>query len=129
MSTPPLLSKPLSQQGPLPTRQSNLVRLLRVMEEFRQLEPDLPSQVIHAFLAAALTPGLSIRDLQDRLGMSSASASRSFSFLSDQHRLGKEGLGLIRYEGDAQNGRIKRVFLTTKGQRLVERLNFFLGEA
>lgn len=108
---------------------NNLVRLIRVLEEFRQLEPDLPSQVIHAFLAAAANPGLSIRELQDRLGMTSASASRCFAFLSDQHRLGKEGLDLIRYEGDSANLRIKRVFLTTKGQRLVDRLNFFMGDA
>lgn len=50
--------------------------------------------------------------------MSTASASRTCDYLSDMHRLGKPGMGLIRKVTDLSNKRRIELHLTPKGDQL-----------
>lgn len=96
--------------------------LVRVLEELRTLDPDLPIQYALSFLTIAQNEGLSIRDLSERLGIAQSSASRNVAALSRWHSFGKEGLDLVRAEEDPRERRRKIVTLTEKGRDMAGRL-------
>lgn len=95
-----------------------LVQLFKAIEEFRGIDPEMPSQSAALFLYSAIYPGCTMTDLQKNLGMSQASCSRNVSALSEWHRLEKPGLGLIVASPDPMERRRKIVQLTEKGEQL-----------
>ena len=95
-----------------------LVQLFKAIEEFRAVDPEMPSQSAALFLYSAIYPSCTMTDLQTNLGMSQASCSRNVSALSEWHRLEKPGLGLIVASPDPMERRRKIVQLTDKGQQL-----------
>lgn len=95
-----------------------LVQLFKAIEEFRGVDPEMPSQSAALFLYSAIYPGCTMTDLQTNLGMSQASCSRNVSALSEWHRLEKPGLGLIVATPDPMERRRKIVRLTEKGEQL-----------
>ena len=95
-----------------------LVQLFKAIEEFRGVDPEMPSQSAALFLYSAIYPGCTMTDLQTNLGMSQASCSRNVSALSEWHRLEKPGLGLIVAAPDPMERRRKIVRLTEKGEQL-----------
>ena len=95
-----------------------LVQLFKAIEEFRAVDPEMPSQSAALFLYSAIYPSCTMTDLQTNLGMSQASCSRNVSALSEWHRLEKPGLGLIVATPDPMERRRKIVQLTDKGQQL-----------
>ncbi|OEC39914.1 MarR family transcriptional regulator [Pseudomonas sp. 1D4] len=95
-----------------------LVQLFKAIEEFRAVDPEMPSQSAALFLYSAIYPGCTMTDLQKSLGMTQASCSRNVSALSEWHRLEKPGLGLIVASPDPMERRRKIVQLTEKGQQL-----------
>ena len=95
-----------------------LVQLFKAIEEFRAIDPEMPSQSAALFLYSAIYPGCTMTDLQTNLGMSQASCSRNVSALSEWHRLEKPGLGLIAATPDPMERRRKVVHLTDKGKQL-----------
>jgi DNA-binding MarR family transcriptional regulator len=99
---------------------SNLRRALRLVEEFRNLDGNIPGQAIHCFLEIATQPGIAVKDLAVRTNMAASSASRNVMLLSDTHRSGKPGLGLIEVRQNPNDWRRKSVYLTPEGERLVQ---------
>ena len=55
-----------------------------------------------------------------------AAGSRNTDWLSENHRLGKRGLGLIVKERDPGNGRRLVLTLTPKGELLIDELKEIL---
>lgn len=97
-------------------------RLMRALEVFRELDPDMPIQYALSFLTLARNPGLSIRDLSERLGIAQSSASRNVAALSEWHSFRKPGHGLIQANEDPRERRRKIVTLTRDGEALLARL-------
>lgn len=97
-------------------------RLMRALEVFRELDPDMPIQYALSFLTLARNPGLSIRDLSERLGIAQSSASRNVAALSEWHSFRKPGHGLIQANEDPRERRRKIVTLTRNGEALLARL-------
>lgn len=90
---------------------------------FRDLDPEIPATTIILFLAVAEAPEpIGMVDLQNNLGLPSSTTSRNVAYLSETHRLGKSGLGLIERYEDLHNRRAKLVRLTAKGRALKTRL-------
>ncbi len=105
-----------------------LPKLIRVLEEFRTLDPDLPIQYALSFLTLAQNEGLSMGELAQRLAIAQSSASRNIAALSDWHSFGKPGLGLVEAREDPRERRRKRVSLTAKGHAFVHRLTALMAE-
>jgi len=97
-------------------------RLMHILEIFRELDPDMPIQYALSFLTLARNPGLSIRDLADRLGVAQSSASRNVAALSAWHSFRKPGHDLVVAQEDPRERRRKVVTLTAKGEALLERI-------
>ncbi|MFY7778204.1 MAG: MarR family winged helix-turn-helix transcriptional regulator [Elstera sp.] len=119
---------PAALDNPVPVSCGNdaadaaLPTLIRVLEEFRTLDPDLPIQYALSFLTLAQNEGLSMGELAQRLAIAQSSASRNIAALSDWHSFGKPGLGLVEAREDPRERRRKLVSLTAKGHAFLHRL-------
>jgi len=99
-----------------------LVHLTKTMDLVRFFDREVPAQVLVAFFYIATHNGCKVSDLMTKLKLESSSASRISDWLSDYHRLGKPGMGLIVKKKDTIDLRIKRMYLTIKGQYVIDRI-------
>lgn len=95
-----------------------LVQLLRAIEAFRAIDPDMPLQTAASFLYCGIYPGCTMRDIQKNLSISQSSCSRNVAALSDRHRLGKPGPGLLEAVEDPVERRRKIVRLSERGEEM-----------
>lgn len=104
-----------------------LERLSRCIKELRRLSPELPIQAAHVFLTVATEPGASTPELMRRTGLAQSSCSRNVALLSDRHRKGRPGLGLVTAECDPFDGRRHIMRLTAQGTALAQTLATIIG--
>jgi len=106
-----------------------IAKLAQAIEFFRNSDKaahEIPSQVIATFLYVASHDDCNKIDMEKSLKMSSASGSRNTDWLSDEHRLGKPGLGLLVKYRDRTNRRKQVLQLTAKGRQLAKSLKQIL---
>ncbi|HHK0424589.1 TPA: MarR family transcriptional regulator [Pseudomonas aeruginosa] len=102
--------------------QKALSMLVEVIKRFRDYDQEMQMQTAQVFLAVAMQPGITMRELEEKVGISQASCSRNVAALSKVHRLNKPGMDLVVAQPDPAAAYRKIVFLTPKGQRLAETL-------
>jgi DNA-binding MarR family transcriptional regulator len=86
-----------------------------------RLSPDITAQRLLILIAVYLHEGLSQRELLQYLESTSITAlSRNLADLSALTSRKMPGPGLLELRGDPLNLRVKRVFLTTKGRKLIK---------
>jgi len=125
MTSRPVVLGELTQPGA--SSRDEIAILMRILEEFRKLDPDLPIQYALSFLTLASNEGLSLGELATRLGIAQSSASRNVAALSEWHSFGKPGLDLVEAKEDPRERRRKLVTLTPKGHALVATLREILS--
>lgn len=101
------------------TQAANLMRVLR---EFRALDPDMPIPQAIALLLIGEHEGLSLKELADKVGCGMASASRYVASFGKPVRPGAKGMGLVVAVEDPLERRKKIITLTGKGRVVVNRL-------
>ncbi|KXK68010.1 MarR family transcriptional regulator [Pseudomonas monteilii] len=94
-----------------------------VLKRFRDYDQEMQMQTAQTFIAVAMQPGITMKELSEKVGISQASCSRNVSALSRIHRLNKPGMDLVVAAEDPMERRRKVVRLTAKGQRLAETLS------
>jgi DNA-binding MarR family transcriptional regulator len=104
------------------TTDLKLSRLQRVTDLLRLFDNELPAQVISVFFYVGAHDGCRTTDMPKALGLAQSSISRCTDWLSDYHRLGKPGMGLIKKIVDPEDKRSRRVYLTFKGRCLTEEI-------
>lgn len=108
-----------------PERKRKLIRrALRVCEEFRKLDPEMPLQRMMTFLEVALAgdDGISGSDLTTRVGNSQSSASRHIGILGEFSRGATPALHVVKAAANPMDRRVQLVKLTPKGQRVIDQL-------
>lgn len=95
---------------------------LKILEEFRKIDPEMPMHMAAMFLIVANEEGITMKTLRERLGISQASCSRNVAALSNAHRLNKPGHDLLMATEDPVERRRKIVMLTPKGKRVAAAL-------
>ena len=108
------------------TTDLQLDRIRKVMDLLRVFDEQIPAQVFCTFFYIASHNGCTSQDLCKELGLTSSSVSRCTDWLSDFHRLGKPGMGLIVKTKDNMDYRIKRLNLTPKGKLVVQQIKELL---
>jgi len=108
---------------------STTTRLLDVLEIFRELDREVPAQVLCCYLYIASHNGCHSQAMMEDLELTGASASRNTDWLSKKHRLGKPGLNLIRKEVDESSSRRRHtLWLTPNGKALLTQINRLLHD-
>ena len=112
---------------------TDLGRLFDAVEMLRkQVKKDMPSQHIALLLTVSQHPGASMPELCDLLEMPQGTLSRNVKVLSSygecSERFAKvEGLGLLYTEQDKDSRHARAVFLSEKGQAVIDDLNAVLN--
>lgn len=101
-------------------------RLLKVINLLRLLDREVPGQVIASYLYVASHNRCHKQALEEDLDFTTASSSRNTDWLSDQHRLNKPGMGLIKKEQDPGNRRRQQLTLTSRGEQLLKQIEDLL---
>lgn len=107
-----------------PTQKRVAETLLSIVDALRDgcNDPELPAQAIALLMhVAARRDPPTVLELGTLTGMSKASASRLVQNLGrGQRATGREGVGVIETREDPMNYTRKMVYLTPKGQRLMD---------
>ena len=112
------MADPLRRQ---PTNE-HMLRLMKAFELLRLMDREIPGQLVSAFFYVCAHNGCHKLALEQDLGLKTSSASRLTDWLSDYHRLGKPGLGLIEKSVDPSNRRRQFLRLTAKGHALLKQI-------
>jgi DNA-binding MarR family transcriptional regulator len=115
---------PLKRQ----TTSQSTERLLNAFELLRLMDREIPGQVVSAFLYIASHNPCHKQALEEDLGFKVASGSRTTDWLSEYHRLGKPGLGLIKKYQDPLNRRRVLLELTPKGEALIRQMKALISD-
>jgi DNA-binding MarR family transcriptional regulator len=103
-------------------------KLSLILSVVRDIDDTMPVQELACFLEVASRDGeMGIMELSGILNISTSSASRNISALSEWHYRKKQGLGLVQTVVDPMELRKKNVILTAKGKRLIEQINDILN--
>jgi DNA-binding MarR family transcriptional regulator len=95
------------------------------VKQFYVLDPVMPLRLCLTFLFIAKKgkEGATMKEIATFLDLPQSATSRQVAALSDHHwNKNKQGLGLVTTEIDPDDWRQKIIKLTSKGQRLAERL-------
>lgn len=99
-----------------------------IVEEFRKLDPQMPLQTAATFLIVASSPGIAMKELNQRLLTTQASCSRNVAALSRFRKFETPGHGLVYTEENPKSRRSKNVNLTPEGEQLAMNLAAIWGE-
>ncbi|SHJ67336.1 DNA-binding transcriptional regulator, MarR family [Malonomonas rubra DSM 5091] len=96
----------------------------KVIQIFRKINTEMPSQQIAMFLRIASYEGVTLPELAEALNTTVASVSRNGKILSEYMEKGElKGYGLIGMRPDIRERRRLACFLTDKGRELVAELD------
>ena len=96
-------------------------KVIAAFDLLRLMDREIPGQLVVAFLYIGSHNPCHKLALEEDLGLTPSSASRLIAWLSDYHRLGKPGLGLVVKEKDYSNMKRVMVKLTPKGDSLFKK--------
>lgn len=98
--------------------QKTLRKLQHATAYIRQVESEFSIVSLHALLIIASDEGCTVSDVQSKLGVTKAAASRNVHALGDQdNRRGDQAaLNFISIKTDPVDIRRKRLYLTDKGR-------------
>lgn len=106
-----------------------LQRLEKALRELRTaIDPNVPTQVIQAFVVVAQNEGQTLSAYAAQIGTNVSTASRHFLDLGERNRKMEKGYMLIDRRVDPSNLRINRYFLTTRGRLLLKSLIDTMGD-
>lgn len=104
-------------------------RLNRALRRARMaIDPNVPSQMLQAFLEVGLNEGKTLSELAEGLGTNLSTASRQLLDLGERNRKLEAGYGLVERKQDPMNLRVNRYCLTPKGKLLMKELTATMKE-
>ena len=105
----------------------NTLEFTRLIETFRELDPEMQAQIMLVFLTIGRHSATSQRDLQLELNMTDGSTSRAVAYWSELRFDKKPGQNMIERYEDPRDRRYKMVRLNAKGRRFYEKLQAMGG--
>jgi len=108
-----------------------IMKLENVIEEFRKLDTEIQAQAMMALCVIArgdeANSPVTVKEIGEKLGLTSASASRNVAILSKWNRHQVKGHDLVEaYENPARRVE-KFVRLTPKGKRVIKSLETIIN--
>ena len=106
---------------------NNLWKMYQAIEAVRQIDPEMQAHTINIFLLICMFPGITMKDLGERVGVSQATMSRNIAAMGKVHRMNRPGYDLVLAEEDPAERRRKIVTLTPKGKRLKDQIELIMN--
>jgi DNA-binding MarR family transcriptional regulator len=102
--------------------------VLACLESVRDLHSDLGLIDVCVLLLVAERPGVSVSEIESRLGVARLTVSRALRAFAteDFPNVLPPALGLIELRRSSQNGRSLTAWLTSRGEQVVQKLNVFI---
>ncbi len=101
-----------------------LMTFIETVEQFRTLDPDMPTQTMLTFLYTKVLEQenefATVREIAGKLRTSSSSASRNVLAHTDVNRQRKAGTGLLETHENPMKRNEKIVRFTSRGERVYE---------
>ncbi len=104
------------------TQRRTLHRILQMVGLLRDRDKEMPAQQMQVLFFIALHDVSTQRDMFRDLAMPVSTASRNIAALSQVHRLGKHGVGLVSLVENAQDRRSKLLALTPKDRTCMRKI-------
>ena len=104
-----------------------IAKVQKSIDLMRLFDNQVPAQVLSVFFYIAAHDGCALSRMPKELGLAQSSISRCTDWLSDYHRLGKPGMGLIVKRKDPLDSRLRRAYLTPKGKNVVRTIKELLS--
>lgn len=98
------------------------LRLIAVLESFRDFRRTMPLQYIVAFLHVALDEGKTIGEYALKAGVAPSVMSRHLLDIGARNRHMEPGFGLVQTKPNVLNLREHAVYLTEKGRSLFNKI-------
>lgn len=83
-------------------------------------EERMPALRARILLEIAISPGLSMADLEEKTGLHQSNISRNIATMCEWEKLGVPGTNLVAKVTDPAAANRMLVFLTAKGRKLIE---------
>ena len=99
---------------------SKVVLLLRVLNQFRQLDLNIHVKTAIVFCVVAVNEGMQVKEIGEKAGIHDVAASRAVSFLLQQK--------MIETREQLTDRRAKEVYLTQKGRLFINHLDELLDK-
>ena len=96
--------------------------LFQVIGLLREQAVDMPAQQMLVLIYVGLHEGCAQKELVRDLALPNSTASRNVAALSEVHRLGKPGLGLVTWVEDPEDRRSNHLYLTVKGRHFLRKV-------
>ena len=103
-------------------RSRSLRKAIRIFEEFKRLDPEMPLQQMITLLQVAAYEGISLSELAEKVGNATSSTSRNVGILGEYGRGKSPGLNVVKAVTDLADRRKQLVYLTPKGEEFINRL-------
>jgi DNA-binding MarR family transcriptional regulator len=100
----------------------NLQKLVLSVQEFQKFDKEMSTQAMLTFLLVAMWPGITAKELAERVETSQSWMSRIIGLLGKDGVRGREGYNLVTKVPDPRDPRRYVMHLTAKGKRVCETL-------
>ena len=100
---------------------------IRVIEEFRHINPEMQAQQMLTILLIASEEGITVKEVAERIGISQAAASRCVADWTGWTYRKVQGPDYIEPKVDLTDTRRKPLHLKPKGRAFVQRLTDHCG--
>ena len=106
-------------------RHGHYTRLKHALSAFREVYSDFPMPMMLVFMEVcqAGRDGLTITQVEKRVGISQSAASRHCRMLTNEGVRGREGLNLCDWHYDVADRRIRIIKLNSNGLTLEKKLD------
>lgn len=101
------------------SQKATIRQWITMLQRVRTELGDIPVQMLATLLECAVDEGLTVQDIETRLKLTKASASRNVLALSSINPRREPGPGVVITREDPADRRFKRVELTPKGRLLL----------
>lgn len=103
----------------------NTKKIIKVLEQFKNIDQDMSVSCALALLYASEEN--TQRDVETRLGLSNAAASRNVAYWTDYRKYQVEGQGMLDQFIDPEDRRYRRVVINAKGTAFLRQLSDILN--
>ncbi|WP_027709128.1 MarR family winged helix-turn-helix transcriptional regulator [Zooshikella ganghwensis] len=97
-----------------------LLKFLNAVQAMRSIDPDMTLSQLATLLTIAKDEGLSVSEIQHRVGLTRTTGSRIVRSLTNWEGDGKPGFDFIEMRADPMDYRRRIAYLNEKGRKVVK---------